>query len=109
TTYRGLIVHSLGTEGLLGYGSSIISQDGGFYTRTDRTGSGINFRLHATGSGAPRGIYPQYTGSYDYNLGAALNPWTQDYIIDIRTYGERWIRDWNGSACSKVNTIADSG
>src|SRR5699024_2601459 len=48
TTYRGLIVHSLGTEGLLGYGSSIISQDGGFYTRTDRTGSGINFRLHAT-------------------------------------------------------------
>src|SRR5699024_6404836 len=26
TTFRGLIVHSLGTEGLLGYGSSIISQ-----------------------------------------------------------------------------------
>src|SRR5699024_8354973 len=109
TTYRGLIVHSLGTEGLFGYGSSIITQDGGFYTRTDRTGSGINFRLHATGSGAPRGIYPQYTGSYDYNLGSALNPWAQAYIRDIRTSGELWIRDWNGSGGWKVNTMADSG
>src|SRR5699024_6117309 len=109
STYRGLIVHSLGTEGLLGYGSSIISQDGGFYTRTDRTGSGINFRLHTTGSGAPRGIYPQYTGTYDYNLGSALNPWKQAYIRDIRTTSELWIRDWNSSGGGKVNTMTDSG
>ena len=93
---------------MLGYGSNIISQDGGFYTRTDRTGSGINFRLHATG-GSPRGIYPQYTGTYDYNLGSALNPWTQAYIRDIRTKGELWIRDWNGSGGWQVGTIAESG
>src|SRR5699024_279111 len=81
-TFRGIRIHSLGTEGRTGQGTNIVTEEFTLNSKADLTGSGFRFRMHA--KNGRRGIAPLYSESYNYDLGTGSNYWSRAYIYEIR-------------------------
>lgn len=79
-----------------------------FATRTDLSTGAIIVKTD--GSTGGRGIFPQRTGTYNYDLGTGANYWNDFYIKgDILNQGVTTIRDNTGVGGWRIETRADSG
>lgn len=95
-TFRGIRIHSLGVEGLQGYGTNIITQQFTLNNIADMTGTGFVFKMHALSGTGNRGFYPLYTGDRAYDLGSFANSWDDFYIRgDVMGSGDLDFRNKN--------------
>lgn len=77
-----------------------------FSTRTDLSTGAIIIKTD--GSTGGRGIFPQRTGTYNYDLGSSVNKWRDLFVDNIKT-GTFHVRNAVSSGGWRWTTVAESG
>ncbi|MDY7224666.1 phage tail spike protein [Halalkalibacterium halodurans] len=99
-SFRGIRIHADNVD----HTNDFINDRWTFSRRVDQTMGSIIVHL---GTGT-KGIFPQYTGSYNYDLGTSNNKWRDVHVDNIRS-AEVYIRNPVGTGGWIFETQPESG